>query len=364
MIGGMILKNYIPDLRINDLPIVYRLRSHGSSRFLLYSTSNNPLILKATRNGEEWKRKFFFVKRDSIPDGDSFPLKWKLALLTQESSARIEAIYQLPEIERSFFPTQASSSQHSSSIMSDSSNVPIAFDLEELDNYSGPVQVKKETLVATSSKPSASPIPTPQARARASGSKKRKSSDIAAATPEGFSYEDLGFVDSFEPITSFLNKVNILNLQDAGSQAKEGRDQYLGSGKIAEAKTQYYEDKLKKVTQDAEVKLAAAQVDHEQAMTSFGDCLKNSAVVSLLQARIKIAYESKDAGFECLTWPVDTWVAKLKDLGGSPVPYPTKSGTGEPSKVEEAAVEAGGKTEAEADAGEGGAKDVGEDVAP
>ncbi|MFS8017276.1 hypothetical protein Hanom_Chr15g01378501 [Helianthus anomalus] len=98
-------------------------------------------------------------------------------------------------------------------------------------------------------------------------------------------------------------------------------------------------------------------------MTSFRDGLKNSTVVSLLQARIKMAYEAKDAGFKCPTWPVDSWVAKLKDLGGSPVPHPAKSGIGEPSKVAEAVVEAGEKTEAGADVADGGAKDVGEDAA-
>ncbi|MFS7918406.1 hypothetical protein Hanom_Chr03g00200621 [Helianthus anomalus] len=48
------IKNaHIPELFVNDLPIAYRLRSHGSSRFLFYSTSNDPLILRATRNEKE-----------------------------------------------------------------------------------------------------------------------------------------------------------------------------------------------------------------------------------------------------------------------------------------------------------------------
>ncbi|KAF5767404.1 hypothetical protein HanXRQr2_Chr14g0623961 [Helianthus annuus] len=33
IVHDRIKKNHIPDLSINDLPIVYRLRSHGSSRF-------------------------------------------------------------------------------------------------------------------------------------------------------------------------------------------------------------------------------------------------------------------------------------------------------------------------------------------
>ncbi|MFS8021138.1 hypothetical protein Hanom_Chr16g01423931 [Helianthus anomalus] len=41
---------HLPDLCIEDIPIAYRLRSHGSSRFLLFSTSNNPFILKVTKN--------------------------------------------------------------------------------------------------------------------------------------------------------------------------------------------------------------------------------------------------------------------------------------------------------------------------
>ncbi|MFS8021130.1 hypothetical protein Hanom_Chr16g01423821 [Helianthus anomalus] len=77
-------------------------------------------------------------------------------------------------------------------------------------------------------------------------------------------------------------------------------------------------------------------------MVSSRDGLKNSVVVSLLQARIKMAYEAKEVGLECPFWFVDAWVAKLKDLGGSLVAYPAKSVTGEPSKVAEAAVEASG----------------------
>ncbi|KAJ0935388.1 hypothetical protein HanRHA438_Chr03g0118771 [Helianthus annuus] len=68
--------NHIPDLSVEDLPLVYRLRSHGSSWFFLFSTSNSPLILRATRNEDEWKCKFFFIKKDSIPNGGDFPVDW------------------------------------------------------------------------------------------------------------------------------------------------------------------------------------------------------------------------------------------------------------------------------------------------
>ncbi|MFS7945234.1 hypothetical protein Hanom_Chr06g00521791 [Helianthus anomalus] len=97
-------------------------------------------------------------------------------------------------------------------------------------------------------------------------------------------------------------------------------------------------------------------------MTSLRDGLKNSAVVSLLHARIKMAYKAKNAGFECPAWPVDSWVAKLKDLRGSPMPHLVKSRTGEPSKVAEVVVEAGDKAEAGVDAGDDGARKAGEDA--
>ncbi|MFS8001168.1 hypothetical protein Hanom_Chr13g01187091 [Helianthus anomalus] len=55
-----IKSRHIPDLYIEYLPVAYRLRSHGNNRFLLFSNSKNPLILKATKNEDKWQRKFFF----------------------------------------------------------------------------------------------------------------------------------------------------------------------------------------------------------------------------------------------------------------------------------------------------------------
>ncbi|MFS7911723.1 hypothetical protein Hanom_Chr02g00121461 [Helianthus anomalus] len=237
------IKNtHVPKLYVNDLPIVYRLRSHGSSRFLFYSTTNNPLVLRATRNKEIWETKFFFVKRSLIPCGENFLVEWLTkAPPLVDSAKRIEAIYKLQEIKRSCVPSQATSRQHSSSNMSDTNKMPVFRDLDELDSYSIPVSVKKETPTTTSSKPFAAPKPTPQPRIQASGSKKRKGSETATAAPEGFSFEDLSFTDSFEPMTSFLHKglQHLLNLYTESYEAlkvlearkKEGRDHHLGPGK-------------------------------------------------------------------------------------------------------------------------------------
>ncbi|KAJ0692518.1 hypothetical protein HanPI659440_Chr15g0586901 [Helianthus annuus] len=218
--------------------------------------------------------------------------------------------------------------------MSDSSKVPILLDLDELDSYPTPVMVKKETPAATSSKP----LPPPKAnpRTRASIANKRKGSEISAPGSEGFSYDELSFSDSLEPMTSFLNKglQHLLHLYNdaCGTVAlHEARIKQLEStvadqGAIAEAKSRHYESLMKKVTQEAELKLATAEMDHEQAMVSFREGIKASAIVSLLQARIKMAYEAKETGLVCPAWPVDSWVAKLKELGGKAVPLPAEAG--------------------------------------
>ncbi|KAJ0448886.1 hypothetical protein HanHA89_Chr17g0722151 [Helianthus annuus] len=93
-------------------------------------------------------------------------------------------------------------------------------------------------------------------------------------------------------------------------------------------------------------------------MISFREGIKNSAIVSLLQARIKVVYEAKETGLECPSWPVDSWVAKLKELGGNPVPHSAKAGAGETSNAAEV-VDNGG----EKDAGKNAGEDAGEDAA-
>ncbi|MFS7930541.1 hypothetical protein Hanom_Chr04g00345531 [Helianthus anomalus] len=224
------IKNtHIPELSVHDLLLAYRLRCHGFCRFLFYSTSCDPLILRAARNVEEWKSKFFFVKRSSIPGGADYPVKW---------------------------------------LRKDASKVPILLDLEELDCYPTLVQVKKETPTGTSSQPTVVPKPNP--KSRTSMSKKRKGSETTTPASEGFSYEELSFTESLEPMTSFLNKglQHLLHLYtDACGTAKlqEARIKQLETtiadqGTIVEAKTRHYEDKLKKVTQVVEVKLAVADV--------------------------------------------------------------------------------------------------------
>ncbi|KAJ0588192.1 hypothetical protein HanIR_Chr04g0171741 [Helianthus annuus] len=136
---------------------------------------------------------------------------------------------------------------------------------------------------------------------------------------------------------------------------------------IAAAKSKHYEDKykamtqehqatIKKITQEAQAKYDAAQVQHEQDLASYRESLKGSVVISLLQARLKMAYEAKTMGLECPSCNVEAWEAKLRDLGGSPVEHPVKPAVEEPAKVAEKAVYA------DVDAGDDAGGDAGADA--
>ncbi|KAM0068064.1 hypothetical protein Hdeb2414_s0002g00068831 [Helianthus debilis subsp. tardiflorus] len=96
--------------------------------------------------------------------------------------------------------------------MSAPTKIPEVFDHEELDSYSGPVQVKKEPSPkpATSSKPTGSkavviPKPSPATNTRTSSARKRKEMDCPA-TYETFPYENHGFNEASGFMTLFLNQ--------------------------------------------------------------------------------------------------------------------------------------------------------------
>ncbi|KAJ0587993.1 hypothetical protein HanOQP8_Chr04g0142011 [Helianthus annuus] len=169
--------------------------------------------------------------------------------------------------------------------------MPQVFDVEELDSYSGPVQVKKEptskpstiSKPAACSKPTVMPKPSPATKPRASSSRKRKETD-SPTSPEAFPYENHGFLESSGFMTSFLNqgleRLTSLYEDPCGTikmldvKLKKVEVTIVDQGKIAAAKSQHYEDKFKTVTQeaqaaikkanqDAQAKLNATQVQHE-----------------------------------------------------------------------------------------------------
>ncbi|MFS7997174.1 hypothetical protein Hanom_Chr12g01138591 [Helianthus anomalus] len=212
----------------------------------------------------------------------------ELAPPTSESERRIQVVCLLPESDRSFSSQLPTSSQYSSSHMSDKGHISLrisslcsapiktteVFYLDELDSYSGPVQVKKEPSpkAATSSKrigstPTAIPKPSSTTKTCASSTRKRKETD-SHTTSEIFPYENDGFVEASGFMTSFLNQEVKL---------KKAEVTITDQGMIATAKSQHYEDKfkamaqehqaaMKKAPHEAKANLDTAQTQHEQDM--------------------------------------------------------------------------------------------------
>ncbi|MFS7969305.1 hypothetical protein Hanom_Chr09g00807591 [Helianthus anomalus] len=228
---------HFPALYIEDIPIAYRLRSHGNSCFLLFSTSNNPLILNATKN-----------------EDDATYFK-ELAPPSAEPEQRIKAIYQLPESEKTFSLSFASSSQKSSSDMSAPAKIPEVFDLEELDSYSSPVQVKKEPSpkAATSSKPTSSkataiPKPSPVTKTRASSARKgRKQTLLLPPTP--FLMRIMDSLKGLEHLMHLYEEACGVNKM-LEAKLKKAEVTISDHGMIVAAKSQHYGEKFKVMTQE------------------------------------------------------------------------------------------------------------------
>ncbi|MFS8025291.1 hypothetical protein Hanom_Chr16g01473261 [Helianthus anomalus] len=211
-----------------------------------------------------------------------------------------------------------SSSQYSSSEMSSPAKIPEVFDLDKLDSYSDQVQVKKEPSpkAAASSKPSSSkaiviPKPSPATRPWSSSSRKRKEPDSPGLERLVHLYQE----------SCGLNKT-------LESKLKKAEVTISDQGMIAAAKSRHYEEKSKAMTQEhqsalneaalqAQSDLDAAHAQHKQDMVNYQESLKSSVVISLFQARLKMAHEAKALGFECPSRDISAWVTKLKNLGGT-----------------------------------------------
>ncbi|KAM0047190.1 hypothetical protein Hdeb2414_s0009g00325531 [Helianthus debilis subsp. tardiflorus] len=65
------------DIGLSELSQLYNLVSHGSHRFLFkHKPGQAHPILKTTKNETNWKNQFFFVRKDSILNGNHLPKKW------------------------------------------------------------------------------------------------------------------------------------------------------------------------------------------------------------------------------------------------------------------------------------------------
>ncbi|MFS7937164.1 hypothetical protein Hanom_Chr05g00424381 [Helianthus anomalus] len=126
-----------------ELSQLYNLVSHGSYRYLFKSKpqKSHP-ILKTTKNDTNWRNQFFFVRRDSIPNGNQLPKK---SLVTKE---RVEAFWKLDPAIRTYPPK----SKDLEDISSISYTMSSKFSLTDHQDIASPKSLKKE-LAASQSNP-------------------------------------------------------------------------------------------------------------------------------------------------------------------------------------------------------------------
>ncbi|KAJ0886535.1 hypothetical protein HanRHA438_Chr09g0380531 [Helianthus annuus] len=150
------------ELGMSELAELYNLVSHGSHRFLFkHKPGEAHPILKTTKNNTNWKKRFFFVRRDSIPDGKDLPIKWATHAISVShiipspaTEERITAFWNLDPAVRSFQANTKNSQEvslGSVTMSSDgkSSKSASRFSVSDLSNV-GPGSAKKKAAASPS----------------------------------------------------------------------------------------------------------------------------------------------------------------------------------------------------------------------
>ncbi|KAJ0452482.1 hypothetical protein HanHA300_Chr15g0579431 [Helianthus annuus] len=165
---------------MSELGELYDLTTFGSHCYLFKRKhgEEHP-IFKATKNDTNWKRRFFFVKRDSIPDGKDLPRKWATHAITVShlrlspaAKERLTAFKRLdPEI-RSFKTTTQDSQEVSSGSVTMSS-------AGKSTKSASKFSVTDLTTVRSSKRkaPTSPTASIPKAPLKGKGVKKRKASE-------------------------------------------------------------------------------------------------------------------------------------------------------------------------------------------
>ncbi|KAM0043475.1 hypothetical protein Hdeb2414_s0010g00341721 [Helianthus debilis subsp. tardiflorus] len=181
------------DIGMSELSQLYNLVSHGSYRYLFKSKPQKPLpILKTTKNDTNWRNQFFFVRRDSTPNGNQLPKKWNTDAISlsyiQKSPVteeRVKAFWKLDHAIRTFplkseDPEEISSTSYTMSSAGKSSKSASRFSVSDLQEYASSRSIKKE-LAASSS------IPEPKGMStRGKGANKWKTAEPTEGLPTRF----------------------------------------------------------------------------------------------------------------------------------------------------------------------------------
>ncbi|KAJ0840715.1 hypothetical protein HanPSC8_Chr14g0622081 [Helianthus annuus] len=295
------------DLGMAELAELYDLTTFGSHRYLLKrKAGEDHPVLKVTKNDTNWKRRFFFVRRDTLPNGKDLPKEWATHAisvahlkLTPAARERVLAFKKLdPEIRSFQVTVQDSQEVSSASATMSSAGKPAKsaksaskFGIDELANVKSS---RKKTSVAS---PSAS---APKAPVRGKGKKRKTSEDL-----QGFPLIRQQFLDyvneKLAEIETYLGHV-----EDQESQIADLQQM----GVLKDLKIADLEKELRATKDEAAQRL----IDMDGEKQEIIQDAKVSAATAMYKIQLQMAAEAQDPAFDKSSWDVEGWKARLAEL--------------------------------------------------
>ncbi|KAM0007696.1 hypothetical protein Hdeb2414_s0135g00808301 [Helianthus debilis subsp. tardiflorus] len=289
-----------------ELGELYDLTTFGSHRYLFKrKPGEEHPIFKATNNDTNWKRRFFFVRRDSIPDGKDLPKTWATHAisvahlrLTPAAKERLLAFKRLDPETRTFKSTTQDSQEVSSGSVTMSSagkstKSASKFSITDLTNV-------KSSRKKTPASPTAS---IPKAPLRGKGGKKRKASE--AEDLQGLPLICQQFLDyfneKFAEIATYVSHVEDQDRKIADLQQVA----VLKDLKIAD---------LQKDLQATKNEAAKMLINFDYEKHEITQDAKVSAAIAMYKIQLQMAMEAHDPAFDKSTWDVEGWKARLAEL--------------------------------------------------
>ncbi|KAJ0819747.1 hypothetical protein HanPSC8_Chr16g0699631 [Helianthus annuus] len=306
------------DLGMAELAELYDLTTFGSHRYLLKrKAGEDHPILKVTKNDTNWKRRFFFVKRDSIPDGKDLPKEWathgriedprRITItisvahlkLTPAARERVLAFKKLDPEVRSFQVTIQDSQEVSSASATMSSAGKSARSVKSASKFG----ISDLANVTSSKKkaPAASPsVSAPKASIRGKGKKRKTTEDL-----QGFPLLRQQFLDyvneKLAEIETYLG-----NVEDQESQIADLQQM----GVLKDLKIGDLEKELRVMKAEAAQRL----IDMDNEKQEITQDAKVSAAIAMYKIQLQMAEEAQDPTFDKGSWDVEGWKARLADL--------------------------------------------------
>ncbi|KAJ0874583.1 hypothetical protein HanPSC8_Chr11g0465971 [Helianthus annuus] len=295
------------DLGMAELAALYDLTTFGSHRYLLKrKAGEDHPVLKVTKNDTNWKRRFFFVRRDSLPDGNDLPKEWATHAisvahlkLTPAARERVLAFKRLNPEVRSFQVTvqdsqevsSASATMSSAGKSAKSAKSASKFGIDDLAN------VKSSRRKAPAASPSVS---APKAPIRGKGKKRKTSEDL-----QGFPLLRQQFLDYFDEkfteMETYVNQVEDQDRQIADLQQM---------GVLKDLKIADLEKEIRAIKDEA----VKALINFDYEKHDITQDAKVSAAITMYKIQLQMATEAQDPSFDKSTWDVEGWKARLAEL--------------------------------------------------